>query len=246
MLRAAVLAITVLAAPASAAPRAIPATDLIIRQSSPTLNWRWRTAPETATQPGLLAAMRAAALKDAAKARAGAASDAASARKAGIPFRVYETVNDWTVAADTPRLLALAGEIYSFTGGAHGNSGYAAKIWDKTAKRAVPIDALFSDWPRARKLIEPVFCKALADEQKARRGGHGIAGDFDKCPQLSEQPIVPWGGLGARAGQFRVLIGPYVAGPYAEGAYVITASWPEAVRGLAKPAYRSDLFGSGG
>lgn len=177
-------------------------------------------------------------------ARTAAARDAASARKAGFPFRAYETINDWSLAADTPRLLALAGETYSYTGGAHGNTGFAARIWDKTAKRSVGIEALFSDWPRARKLLEPVFCKALAQEQARRRGGTD-ASSFGECPKLSEQPVLPFAGLGRQAGQFRVLMGPYVAGPYAEGSYLITAPWPDGVRPLVKPAFRRDLFGDG-
>ncbi len=157
MHRAMMLAL-LLATPAlAAAPRVIPASDLLIRQTSPALEWRWRVAPEAGMQPGLLKAMRAAGLQDAAKARADAAKDAASQKKAGIPFRRYETISDWSLAADTPRLLALAGDTYSYTGGAHGNTGHAVKIWDKVAKRSIPFDALFTDWPRARKLIEPGF-----------------------------------------------------------------------------------------
>lgn len=244
MHRAMMLAL-LLAAPAlAAAPRVVPASDLLIRQSSPALEWRWRVAPEAATQPALLKAMRSAGLQEAATAKADAAEDAASQKKAGFPFRRYETISDWTLAADTPRLLALAGEIYSYTGGAHGNTGHAVRIWDKTARRSIAFDALFIDWPRARKLIEPGFCRALAEAQKTRRGATPpLGGEFDACPKLSEQPIVPFGGLATRAPQYRVLIGPYVAGPYSEGSYVITTAWPEGVKSLVKPAYREDLFG---
>ena len=244
MQRAGLLAVLI-AVPVAAkpVPRAIPASDLMIRQSSPEIDWRWRAAPEAATQPGLLAALRRDALNEAGRARTAARADAAGARTAGFPFRKHESITDWTLAADTPHLLALAGQVYSFTGGAHGNTGYAARIWDKDAKRAIPIDALFTDWPRARRLIEPAFCRAVAEEQKQRRAGATLGGDFDACPKLSEQPIVPWGGLGTRAPEFRVLVGPYVAGPYSEGSYLITVTWPEAVRSLVKPAYRDDLFG---
>lgn len=237
--------VALLAAPAVAAlPRVVPASDLMIRQSSPNIEWRWRVAPEAATQPALLASMRATALKAAVKARSDAAADAVSAQKSGFPFRPYETISDWSLAADTPHLLALAGETYSFTGGAHGNTGYAARIWDKTAKRSIPIDALFTDWPRAQAIIEPAFCKALAVEQRRRLGTEPL-NDMNACPKLSEQPMLPWAGIGSRAAQLRVLVAPYVAGSYAEGSYLITLPWPDTVRGLVKPAYRADLFGTG-
>lgn len=247
MMRILVIAAVLLAGPVLAKGAvAVPASALVIEQVSPAIDWRWRVAPEVGGQPALLRAMRAEALAEAARARAGAARDAAAAKTAGVPFRQYDSVADWSRAANTARLLALVGEVYSYTGGAHGNSGFAVRIWDKTARQSVPVSALFSDWPRARKLIEPVYCAALAREQAERRVGQPVAAEFDACPKLSEQPIVPFGGLGRRAGQFRVLLGPYVAGPYVEGSYVVTAPWPEAVRSLVKPVYRSDLFGDGG
>ncbi|MBC7504574.1 MAG: DUF4163 domain-containing protein [Sandarakinorhabdus sp.] len=243
-MRSVIFVLALLAAPALAAPpRTVPASDLLIRQSSPQIDWRWRVAPEAATQPALLASMRAAALKAAAKARTDAAGDAAIAKKSGFPFRRYEAISDWSLAADTPHPLALAGETYSLTGGAHGNTGSAARMWDKTAKRSIPIDALFSDWPRARALIMPAFCNALAAEQ-TRRLGAAPTSEMNACPKIAEQPMVPWVGIGSRAAQLRVLVAPYVAGSYAEGSYLITFPWPDALRALVKPGYRADLFGA--
>ena len=228
-----------LAAPTLAAPRVIPASDLLINQSTPAISWRWRMAPEAATQPALLASLRSDASKAAATARAEASRDAANATKSGFPFRRYESISDWSLAADTPRLLALVGESYAFTGGAHGNTGYATRIWDKTAQKAIPFSALFSDWAKARALIEPAYCAALATEQQAR-GGNAAS----NCPKLADQPIVPFAGLATRASRLRVLLGPYTAGSYAEGSYLITLPWPDGVKPLVKPAYRDDLFGA--
>ncbi len=236
------LSALLLATPALAAPRPIPASDLLIRQSNTQLSWRWRAAPELATQPALLRALRGEAQREAARATRSAAADAASAKKAGFPFRPYEYITDWSLAADTPHLLALAAESYSYTGGAHGNTGYAVRIWDKAAKRSIPFSALFSDWPRARKLLEAPYCKALAEEQHRRLGDQPLS-EMNACPKLSEQPIVPFAGLARSAMQFRVLLGPYVAGAYAEGSYKIDVVWPEGVKALVKPGYRRDLFG---
>ena len=136
----------------------------------------------------------------------------------------------------------LAGESCRFTGGAHGNTGYGSRIRDKAAKRSIAFDALFSDWPRVRKRLEPVFCKALTEAQ-AQRLGAPPTNDMNACPRLAEQPIVPFAGLAPVARQFRVLVAPHVAGSYAEGSYLVTMAWPEAIRPLVKPGYRSDLFG---
>ncbi len=237
-MKSALFALALIAAPALA----VPASDLLIRQTSPQISWRWRAAPEVGAQPALLRGLRAEAMRAAAKDRLAAGRDAAAAKKAGFPFRRHEVITDWSLAADTPHLLALSGLVYAFTGGAHGNTGYTAKIWDKAGQRAVTFEGLFSDWPHARRLLEPLFCKALAEEQ-ARRQGAPPSGDWAKCPRLAEQPIVPWGDLATRAPQFRVLVGPYVAGPYSDGSYLITLPWPDAVKPLVKPAYRDDLFG---
>jgi hypothetical protein len=236
MLRA-LLTAALLAAPALAAP--IPASDLLIRDVTPQLSYRWRAAPEAATQPALLKSLRSDALAELSKEKKDAARDAAEAKKAGFPFRGYETIADWTLAADTPNLLALSGLNYSFTGGAHGNTGYAAKIWDKKANKAIPFAALFSDWKKAQTLLGPAYCQALATEQKARGGN-----PQNNCPKLADQQIVPWADLATTARQFRVLLGPYAAGSYAEGSYLITLPWPDGIERLVKPAYKADLFGT--
>ena len=41
-----------------------------------------------------------------------------------------------------------------------------------------------------------------------------------------------------------MLLGPYAAGSYAEGSYLITLPWPEGIETLVKPAYKADLFGT--
>jgi hypothetical protein len=95
-------------------------------------------------------------------------------------------------------------------------------------------------------VLEPVYCRALAEEQARRRRGAEVAADFAACPKLSEQPVVPFAGLARQARQFRVLLAPYTAGPYSEGSYLITVPWPDAAAALVKPAYRRDLFGDAG
>ena len=252
-MRSGLCAIALLAAPAAlalaastvAAPRPVPASDLLISRSSPEIDWRWRMAPEAATAPTLLAVMRGEATKEATRARTEAISDAASARKAGFPFRRHAASVDWSLAADTQRLLALTGETSSFTGGAHGNIGYGSRIWDKVARRSIAFDALFTNWPQARAILQPAFCKALADEQRQRLGTVP-RDEMHACPKLAEQPATPWAGLTPLAGQMRVMVAPYVAGPYAEGSYIVSLPWPEAVRPLVKPVYRRDLFGPSG
>lgn len=233
---AALALLTIAAAP-------VPASDLLLRSQTPTLEFRWRVAPEVATAPALLGRLRTEALHRRTTETAVAASDAAEAGKGGYPFRRHSHVEDWSLAADTPHLLALVATTYSFTGGAHGNTGLRALIWDKRLGKTVRFADLFSDWPKARAILEPAYCRALAAEQVKRRGESGGGTLFDACPALADQPVLPFADLASTAGQFRVLLAPYVAGSYAEGSYLITLPWPDEVRPLVKPDYKGDLFG---
>ncbi|GGI94171.1 hypothetical protein GCM10007973_32910 [Polymorphobacter multimanifer] len=231
------------AAPAKrpSGPAPVLVRELFITATEPALRWRWRAAPEVGLEPTLLRAMRGEAMVALGTERAAARQAMAEARKGGYPLRGYETITDWSVAADTPQLLVLQGEVWRFTGGAHGNTGYAGRLWDRQARRSIGIEALFTDWPRARKLIEPAYCAALAAEQRKRRGETAPGNDFDACPPLAEQVILPVGMMGAPARQVRVVLPPYLAGPYVEGSYTIELVWPEGVATLVAPAWKATL-----
>lgn len=231
------------AAPAAAAP--ILASDLILRNNTATLQYLWRVPPEVGIQPQLFAEMRGQAEARLAKAKEAADAGAADAKKNNYPFRQYTDMATWTLAADTGRLLAVVGELYGFTGGAHGNSGFDSVIWDEKLQKRIGLPDLFTDRAKARAIMEPVVCKALAAEQAKRRGGQKLGGDFDKCPALTSATIVPYGGFAPVAYQAKVIFAPYVAGPWAEGAYELKLGWPEALRPLVRPEYRADLFGEG-
>ena len=229
-----------MALPATAAP--VPATALFQNLVSPPLVYRWRIAPEVATEPALLRSLRTAAATERAKAIKASTTDAAAAKKGGYGFSRYRLVTDWRLAADTPRLLALIGTTSTFSGGAHGNITYDVRLWDKTVHRPVKLLALFNNWAKARKNIEADYCKALALEQARRRRGATPAGGFDTCPRLSDQAMTPVGDAGDAAPQVIVLLPPYAAGPYSEGPYEITLMWPEAIKPLVLPAWRSTFF----
>ena len=228
-------------APAAPAARQapVPASDLLMRRSGPGFSWRWRAAPEVATQRALLAQLRSEAQSRALKARRDADAEAATARAAGVTMRGHEHVEDWALAADTPRLLALAGTTYAYTGGAHGNTTYTAAIWDKASRRTIAFADLFTDWPAARALLEPAFCAALAEERQRRLTGTGLPGGT--CPEFATLPMLPYGDAFPVARQLRVLVAPYVAGAYAEGSYLVTLGWPQGIGALVQPRYRADL-----
>lgn len=152
----------------------------------------------------------------------------------------------WTTAGDTPRLLSLSASEETFTGGAHGNQRYFALIWDRQTDAPVAAAALLGP---ALAGFGPRFCAALNAERAERRGEPvpppGDSDDsFNACPSLAELVVVPADDDGSRRFErLAVLIPPYVAGPYAEGGYVVDlpfaaadiARVPENWRGLLEP-----------
>lgn len=228
-------------APASDAP--ILARDLILKNNSANLQYSWRVPPEVGIEPALFHMMRAKAEAGLVAALGQANADAAAAKKSGNPVRQYTDLRYWDVAADTTRLLALTGQVYGYTGGAHGNSGFDTVIWDRKAQAVIGLPSLFTDRAKARAIIEPLVCAELAKEQAARRGGVKAAPEFEKCPPLTQASVVPYGGMAPVAHSVRVIYAPYVAGPYFEGSYEITLPWPDAVKPLVKPEFREALFG---
>lgn len=237
-----VVALLVSSAAATAAP--ILASDLIIRNNSANLQYSWRVPPEVGIEPKLFEMMHAKAEAGLAAGRATADRDAAEAKKAGYPVHQYADISNWALAADTPRLLALTGQVYGFTGGAHGNTGYDSVVWDRKLQKQIGVPDLFTDRAKVRTFIEPLVCKALAAERAERRGGVKSSPEFEKCPPLTQATLVPYGGFAPVAYQLRVIFAPYVAGPYVEGSYEITIPWPDAVKPLVRPEYRDDLFGA--
>lgn len=229
--------------PASAAP--ILASDLILRNNTATLQYLWRVPPEVGIEPKLFAEMREQAEARLHSAKAAADADAVNAKKMAIPFRQYTDMATWTVAADTPRLLAVVADLYGFTGGAHGNAGFDSVIWDTKLQQRIAMPDLFADRAKARAILEPLVCKALAAEQAKRRNGAKLGNGFDKCPPLTSATVVPYGGFAPVAYQVQVMFAPYVAGPWVEGSYVLKLGWPDALKPLVKPEYRADLFGEG-
>jgi hypothetical protein len=221
--------------PSVGAAAPIPATDLLVKRETAELDFLWRAPPELAEAPPILSTLRAQALASAEEMQAGAVEDM-KLRPADAPKISHFFVQDWTVAADTPALLNVRADISMYTGGAHPNHGFAVKYWDKIERREISFSDLFTDWTAAEKLLTPAYCTALDAERVSRRGA--IENDmFDDCPPIGDQPVALMSWPGQDISGFRILLGPYVAGPYAEGDFQIEVPMTDALRALVKPQY---------
>jgi Deacetylase PdaC len=180
--------------------------------------------------------------------RAGLVRDSAAARQeardSGFPFNAYSTGVAWAVVADTPRFLSLSASITSYSGGAHGNMGFDALVWDKEAARALDPAQLFSSPEALEQAIGTALCDQLQRERAARRGQEPTGeGTFEECVPLADTTLLLGSSNHRAFNRIGVVIGPYVAGPYAEGSYEFTipvdAEVLAAVREEYRPAFAS-------
>lgn len=168
-----------------------------------------------------------------------AREDQAAATKEGFPFHTHSSETEWTTKASTPLLLSLLAENYVYTGGAHGMTGYKTLIWDRANNRETSIKAMVVSQPALAKALGARFCKALNDARAEKRGSP-VAGNgmFDDCVDPMKQTLVPVSTDGKAINQLLVVIGPYEAGPYAEGSYDIALPVDAAMLAAIKPEYR--------
>ncbi len=190
---------------------------------------------------------------DLTRTRADLAAEAREARKdakaEGFPFNPYMSSTGWQVVTDLPGWLSLSAEGYSFTGGAHGNSGFQTILWDKAAnngagQRRTATDLFASKAALKAAVLKP-FCAELERQRAEKRQGMDFSDDPDdpyaQCVDPNEQVVIL--GSKSRKGFDRIgfLIAPYNAGPYAEGSYEVTLPVSPAVLAAIKPQYRASF-----
>jgi hypothetical protein len=157
-----------------------------------------------------------------AQARRDAQEDQAARQGSGAPFHNHSYSRIWENAGTTPQLLSLTARTETFTGGAHGNLGLAALLWDRAADREVDAEGLLGT--AALQGLTPRYCARLNAMRAERRGepvrpGGGL---FTDCPPLAGHPLAPADRDGnGRFDTLRILIAPYEAGPWAEGTYIV-------------------------
>ena len=146
---------------------------------------------------------------------------------------------EWKVVADLPRWLSLSADMYFYTGGAHGNSGFDALVWDREAGAALDPAAMFTSEAALQDALGEAWCAALATQKKKRLGADYSADGFFSCPPIADLAVLP-GSAGRQAfDRIGLIAAPYVAGAYAEGPYEVTLPVTPAVLEAVKPEYRA-------
>ncbi len=164
------------------------------------------------------------------------------AKKSGFDYNPHDRSVAWQVVADVPGWLSLSAGVGSFSGGAHPNHGYDAMVWDKAANQRRKASDLFQSPAALTRAIRADFCRAI-DKQRAERRGEPVnrsSGDqFDACIDPLESTVILGSSNKHTFDRIGVLVGPYEAGPYAEGDYEVTLPVTPAVLAAVKPEYRA-------
>jgi hypothetical protein len=222
------------AAPAADAGEAKPYTTFTTGEL---LDFRYSFPTVVGTYPALLAKIRGdqnAQYEDALE----TARDDLDARKGypDIPFHPHEFWRDWTVTGNAFPLLSLQSRVDDFTGGAHGNHGSSALLWDEKRDAEVGLDSLFGSSAKLWKQIQPEYCRKL-DEERRRRKMDSVG-----CPERNELIIVPVDSdFDYQFDSLRIIADPYVAGSYAEGFYIIALPITDALLKTIDPVYRESF-----
>jgi hypothetical protein len=165
-----------------------------------------------------------------------------AAKKNNFPYHAHSSQTEWKVVTNIPGWLSLSAQSYVFSGGAHGNTGYDALLWDRsTGARRQALD-LFTSVAAFKAAVGTQFCAALDRERAKRRGSDGFAKDdpFSQCIDPAKDTTIILGSAnGARFTRVGFLIAPYAAGPYAEGTYEVTLVLTPAMLQAVKSQYRA-------
>lgn len=174
-----------------------------------------------------------------------AQADAAEAKKNDYPFRAHSLETTWSVAADTPRFLVLDSQTYVFTGGAHGMTAFDVLLWDRRRQAETSPAALMTSQQAFADAIRDRFCAKLDEQRAEKRGAPVVRGDdeFTQCIDPLKEVLVPTSKDGKRIDGITVVIGPYSAGPYAEGSYEIDLPVDKAMLGAIKTEYQGAFVG---
>lgn len=227
-------------APASEAPP--PAEAVSIKTQNPRYSFSYAYPAAAAGIPALKAQLD----NEMAKARAELASIAkegeSAAKAEDFEFNPFDQSTKWTVVTDLPGWLSLKRDYYEFTGGAHGNYGTGALLWDKAAGQARDVLTLFVSKAAFDAALRPAFCNAL-DKQRAERRGAPVdrtSGDsFDDCLAPSDVTVLLGSSNKQQFNRIGLIADPYAAGPYAEGSYEVTLPVTPALLKAVKPEYRA-------
>lgn len=143
---------------------------------------------------------------------------------------------DYSIEYYSDKLISFTGLVYSYTGGAHGNTYFVSSnysIKDEDSK-LLKLSDLFKKETNYVKVISDLIIKDL----KKQKAGWVVDGEITS---LKEDEIGPFA-LSPRGIQFA--FAPYAVGPYSDGAFFVTISYNQLKEIIDPQGPLSQLVGS--
>lgn len=166
------------------------------------------------------------------------------AKGSEYPYYPHSRHYEWQVVADLPAWLSLSTLVGGFTGGAHPNYVFDTILWDKRAGQRRDPRALFASNEALSRAIRQPFCDAL-DRQRSKKRGEPVRRDsgemFSECIDPVAETVILGSSNGKAFNRIGILVPPYEAGSYAEGAYEVTLPVTPAVLATVKPEFRASF-----
>ena len=226
-------------------PPSPPAKAFAVEERTELFEFDFSWPGEAAAIPELARRFRSERDKAKADLIAGAEEEKARREKEGFDYYPYMSSTVYETAGQSPRLLSLRLDAGGYEGGAHGNFGVGALLWDRQAKREIQFIDLFVQPANRDRLLTQRWCDALNKAREEKRGEPVAGGGlFDDCPVLDDIAAIPADSdKDGRFDRLLLVASPYVAGPWVEGAYEIELTvTPDLVAGL-KAEYQPSFKG---
>lgn len=221
--------------PATGRSAAAPARPFAVEEKTGLAEFDFSWPAEAAAIPELAARLRSEMTRLKAELIAGAQEEKAYRDQQGYDYHPHSSSTAYQTAGQSPRLLSLRVDSGGYTGGAHGNFGVGALLWDRRASREVRFADLFTAPANRDRLLTQRWCDALNQARTEKRGEPiGGGGLFDDCPALDDIAVIPADSdKDGRFDRLQLIASPYVAGPWVEGAYEIELTiTPDLISGL--------------
>jgi hypothetical protein len=155
-----------------------------------------------------------------------------------VSCKSLDFAKEWQVVANLPRYLSLSATISLYTGGAHGNSGFEALVWDREAEAAFDPKAMFTSEAALQDALGAAWCTALKAEKFEKMGADFVDDGFFPCPPITDLTLLLGSSDRKAFNRIGLIAAPYVAGSYAEGPYEVTLPVTSAVLAAVKPEYQ--------
>ena len=134
----------------------------------------------------------------------------------------WQENRSYSVAYYSDELISLAGEVYSYTGGAHGNTYYlSSNYWVKDGKASlIKLSELFKPGTNYLKVLS-AYC---INDLLVKKAGWIVNGEITSFNEedLGVFALSPEG--------IKFAFAPYAVGPYAEGSYFVVVPFREIKR----------------